>query len=314
MTPTITATFTPTQTPSYTPTPTATTSTTYTPTATPTATATATATYTSTLAPTRTLTPTPTPASTASATEVPTSLPISTDTPESAATEEATATATATPIAIPSATSQACGTAFSDVEAGSPFYGYIQCLRCRQVASGYGEGNFYPSSPISRGQIAKLVATAAGFAEDPGPQIYQDVPPGHTYYRHINRLTRRGIVAGYPCPQRPAGDCEPENPTIFRPHVPATRGQLAKIVSNAEGFNEPPSGQFYADVPPGSRFYEWITRLTSRGVMSGYPCGTQAAEPCDSQNRPYFRPEVAVTRGQAAKIVANTFFPACVPR
>jgi hypothetical protein len=28
-------------------------------------------------------------------------------------------------------------------------------------------------------------------------------------------------------------------------------------------------------------------------------------------NRPYFRPNADVTRGQAAKIVANTFFPGC---
>jgi hypothetical protein len=29
------------------------------------------------------------------------------------------------------------------------------------------------------------------------------------------------------------------------------------------------------------------------------------------QNRPYFRPNNDVTRGQAAKIISNTFFPNC---
>jgi hypothetical protein len=203
---------------------------------------------------------------------------------------------------------------FGDVAAGSPFYAYIQCLSCRRVASGYEDGNFHAASPISRGQIAKLVSTAAGFSEDPGEQIYDDVPPGHTYYAYINRLTMRGIVAGYPCPQRPGSDCAPENAAIFRPYAAATRGQLSKIVSNAAGFNEPASGQFYADVPPDSRFYEWIARLTMRGVMSGYPCGTRDEEPCDDQSRPYFRPDAQVTRGQAAKITANTFFPDCNSR
>nr|MDQ5866860.1 S-layer homology domain-containing protein [Chloroflexota bacterium] len=63
----------------------------------------------------------------------------------------------------------------------------------------------------------------------------------------------------------------------------------------------------------GSQFYEWIMRLTNRGVMSGYPCGGPG-EPCDGQNRPYFRWNAQVTRGQASKIVANTFFPNCEER
>ena len=36
-------------------------------------------------------------------------------------------------------------------------------------------------------------------------------------------------------------------------------------------------------------------------------------EPCvHPQDRPYFRPNNNATRGQTSKIVANTFFPACV--
>jgi hypothetical protein len=56
-------------------------------------------------------------------------------------------------------------------------------------------------------------------------------------------------------------------------------------------------------------FYIWIMRLTGQGVMGGYECGGEG-EPCDDENRPYFRPYNNVTRGQASKIVANTFSPA----
>ncbi|HEX9987406.1 MAG TPA: S-layer homology domain-containing protein, partial [Chloroflexia bacterium] len=56
----------------------------------------------------------------------------------------------------------------------------------------------------------------------------------------------------------------------------------------------------------------WIERLTSRGVMSGYPCGTMPSEPCGTSGKPYFRPNNNATRGQTSKIVANTFFPGCV--
>lgn len=154
-----------------------------------------------------------------------------------------------------------------------------------------------------------MVANAAGFTEDPGPQIYEDVPAGHTFYPFINRLTLRGIMGGYTCP---AGPCAPGSLRYFRPEQNATRGQVAKIVSNAAGFNDNPTGQFYADVTPTNTFYLWVMRLTSRSVMGGYQCGG-AGEPCDGSDRPYFRPFGDVTRGQTAKIVSNTFFPGCVP-
>jgi hypothetical protein len=204
------------------------------------------------------------------------------------------------------------------VQPGSTFYDYVRCLACHGVVSGYSDGTYRPNDPISRGQIAKIVSNAAGFDEDPGEQIYSDVPPGSTFYDFINRLTNRGIVGGYPCPQRPGGgdECTPANPGLFRPNAFATRGQLSKIVSNAAGFSEAVRGQYFADVPPtgeGSQFYEWIMRLANRNVISGYQCGTTDSRsgPCDEHYSPYFRPGNAVTRGQAAKIVANTFFRNC---
>ena len=227
-----------------------------------------------------------------------------------------TATGTATSVAT------ACTIHYTDEPPTATYYSYVQCLSCKGVVSGYPDGTFKEKDPITRGQLAKMVSQAAGFTEDPGSQIYSDVPPGSTYYDYINRLSRRGLVSGYPCPQRPgearAGDapCTPENPQLFRPNYNSTRGQLVKIVSNAAGYDEDVSGQFYADVPEtgdGSQFYVWIMRLTNRGVMAGYACGTSdpRSGPCDEQNRPYFRPSNEVTRGQASKIVANTFFPNC---
>ncbi|MDQ3928358.1 MAG: S-layer homology domain-containing protein, partial [Chloroflexota bacterium] len=248
----------------------------------------------------------------------------STNTAAASATNTTAASATNTVAAsstVAGATSTAVATAtvctinFPDNNPGDPFYSYIRCLACRGVVTGFPDGRFHADWNITRGQISKIVSNAAGFNEDPGSQIYADVPPGSPYYAYINRLTNRGIMSGYPCPERPAGGCSPDDPAIFLPNANATRGQLAKIVSNAAGYNEAVSGQYYADVPPagqGSQFYEWIMRLTNRGVMSGYACGGPG-ESCDAQNRPYFRWSAAVTRGQTAKIVANTFFPNCVP-
>ena len=119
------------------------------------------------------------------------------------------------------------------------------------------------------------------------------------------------MVNGYPCGG--AGEpCGPNNLPYFRPNSNVTRGQLSKIDANAAGLTQTPGAQQYEDVLPGSTFYDYIWRLTDLGVMNGYPCGG-IGEPCGPNNLPYFRPGANATRGQASKIVSNTFFPTCQP-
>ncbi len=118
-------------------------------------------------------------------------------------------------------------------------------------------------------------------------------------------------MSGYSC----GGTGEPctSGMPYFRPFANASRGQTAKIVANAAGFTDIPNGQTFQDVPPTHTFYVEMQRLASRNVMGGYECGGPG-EPCVApENRPYFRPGNDVTRGQSAKIVANTFFPTCNP-
>jgi hypothetical protein len=223
-------------------------------------------------------------------------------------TSTPTRTRTSTP--VPTSTSTACAITFSDVPTVDAFYPYIRCLVCRGIISGYADGTFRPGNNITRGQIAKMVSNAANINDDPGPQVFEDVDPANPFYLWVNRLSNRGYMSGYPC----GGEGEPCNPPLdrpyFRPFANATRGQLSKIVSNTAEVEGAPTGQFYADVAENHPFYLWVMRLTNLGVMSGYQCGGEG-EPCDDQQRPYFRPFNDVTRGQASKIVANTFFPGC---
>jgi S-layer homology domain len=222
-----------------------------------------------------------------------------------------------------------CEVQFADVPPGSTFYAAVKCLACRNVVSGYPCGTspsepcdgsnspyYRPGYSITRGQISKIVAEAAGFEEDPGAQVFEDVPPGSPFYTWVNRLAQRGIVSGYGCggPDEMRLDpCVGQFPRpYFRPGEPATRGQLAKIVANAAYLVDPvpDDTRTYADVWPGEDFYVYVERLSARHVMGGYPCGF-GGEPCDNARRPYFRPGWEVSRGQAAKIVSNTFMPAC---
>ena len=262
--------------------------------------------------PTRTTTPTNTPVIPPTLTSFPSTAtlttPLATNT-ASAATNTSIATTSTSTALPPPPTPTTCPLTFTDVPSNHTFYSDIRCLACRGVLGGYLDGTFKPQNNITRGQIAKVVSNAALFNDPVSGQTYQDVPPSQTFYEWIERLSTRGVMGGYPCGGT-GEPCMPGNRPYFRPGQDATRGQLSKIVANAAQISDPVSGQFYTDVGTTNPFYTEIMRLTGRGVMSGYACGG-TGEPCDAQNRPYFRWGANVTRGQASKIVANTFYPGC---
>ena len=282
-------------------------------------------------------TPTPTPPTTAVPTSTSTSTaipPTSTRTPTvvHTATPQPTEThaATLTP-GTPTTTPTACLLQFTDVPVTNTFYPFVRCLACKGIISGYpcgGTGEpcnanddpyFRPNNPVTRGQIAKIVSLSAGQQTNIPPtwQAYEDVVYGSPFWLYIERLSGIGYINGYPCGS-PGEPCVPPgNRPYFRPNAGATRGQIVKIASNSARFSDniPPEQQTFTDVVSGiGEFWIYIERLLLHrpGAIQGYPCGGPG-EPCDAQNRPYFRPNNGVTRGQASKIAANTFLPGCDP-
>jgi hypothetical protein len=213
-----------------------------------------------------------------------------------------------------------CPEDFTDVPPGSTFYSYVRCMACQGIINGYSSGCetgnpcFRPNSNVTRGQLAKIVANAAGFTEPSGAQQFEDVPLGSTFFDFIWRLYTRGVVNGYSCGGLSEPCVPPDNRPYFRPSNESSRGQISKIIAIAANLPMPPPGQTFEDVPPGSTFGEYIEALAATGAINGYPCGG-AGEPCvPPENRPYFRPSSKATRGQTSKIVTNAFFPDCMPQ
>jgi hypothetical protein len=214
-------------------------------------------------------------------------------------------------IAAPAPSPTDCPMNFSDVPVGSTFYTYIHCIYCQGIINGYPDGTFRPNANVTRGQLSKIVIQSAGLGNgNPGSQLFQDVQPGSTFYTDVNLLAEFGYINGYPC-GGPGEPCSPEMYRYFRPNSPATRAQIAKIVSQAAGWSDNPGSQMFTDVPPSNSFYAYIQRLALHNAISGYPCGG-TGEPCDSQHRPYFRPDNLTTRGQLSKIDVYAFFPSCI--
>jgi kumamolisin len=208
----------------------------------------------------------------------------------------------------PAASPTAC-TGFSDVPPGSTFYSYISCLSGLGIINGYSDCTFRPGNNVTRGQAAKIIANAANYTDNipSSRQTFNDVPPSSTFWLYVERVALHGAISGYPC----GGSGEPCPGTYFRPGNNLTRGQLAKIDSNAAGYSDniPSSQQTFRDVSHSNAFWVYVERVYLHGVISGYACGG-SGEPCPGI---YYRPGSNVTRGQTSKIVANTFYPNCQP-
>lgn len=321
-----TATATSTDTSTATSTATETSTATSTATSTPTSPATSTATSTATATGTHTSTATATSTGTSTGTATRTNTVVAISTSTSTATAGAhTATTTSTSTSNPSAT--ACTLKFADVPPvgeGSTFYGFVRCLACRQIVSGYPCGApgepcnddddpyYRPGANVTRGQLSKIIANSAGLSATPalGQQQFADVAPGSPFYEFVERLAQTGAIAGYPCGGPGVTEpCDGEGRPYFRPNNPATRGQISKIVSIAAEFEEeiPANRQTFTDADQDSPFWLYIERLSSRGVISGYG----DAGRCPETGAPCFRYNDNTTRGQMAKIAANAFFPNC---
>ena len=251
---------------------------------------------------------------TATATSVP---PTDTETPVPVVTETETpvpgATNTATPVppsatetpGPPTATETPCPLPFTDVHPADYFYVPVQYLYCHGVISGYADHTFRPYNSTTRSQMVKIVVLGFGLPTYTPPAsgyTFADVHPDFPFYAVIETAAHDNVVSGYDC-GGPGEPCDAQNRPYFRPYNNVTRGQLSKIDVVAAGWDilNPPDPSF-TDVLPNTAFYEFVETAYCHGIISGYDCGGPG-EPCDPQNRPYFRQYNDATRGQISKIV-----------
>ncbi|HEX6609120.1 MAG TPA: S-layer homology domain-containing protein, partial [Chloroflexia bacterium] len=127
------------------------------------------------------------------------------------------------------------GQTFTDVDAANPFYVYIERLYQHGFISGYDTAANCPTGtpcfrwelPVTRGQLAKIDANAAGYNETPTGQTFRDVPAANPFYVFIERLSLHGVISGYDC----GGPGEPCPGLYYRPFNNITRGQVSKVAS-----------------------------------------------------------------------------------
>lgn len=98
----------------------------------------------------------------------------------------------------------------------------IQLLNEQGIMQGYGDSTYQPRKPITREEVAALLARALNLqVTDSLPSGPPDLSPSSWSYPSVSRVVYLGIMG------------EPSEP--FRPHDPVTREELVSIFAEATG-------------------------------------------------------------------------------
>jgi len=159
------------------------------------------------------------------------------------------------------------------------------CLHEAGIVAGTGEATYAPQGVLTREQMAVILMSAyevatGGHASAPAAHPFVDVDGSYAATR-IAQLAGLGITAG----------C---TPTLFCPHAPVTRGEMAvfmiRLYEAVAGESPVPAAPTFTDI--SGHFAEAeVNQLVGLGVTAGNGEAT-------------YGPDVATTREQMAVFVA----------
>ena len=110
---------------------------------------------------------------------------------------------------------------FSDVSPSHPFFREIDWLVQEDITTGYADGRFRPSAPVTRQAIAAFFfRLAEAEADAPASPTFTDVPAGHPFFDEVEWLRATGMTTGY-------------SDGTFRPGSTMTRQAMAAFLYRA---------------------------------------------------------------------------------
>ena len=113
---------------------------------------------------------------------------------------------------------------FTDVPFGAPFYAEIEWLVFNGVTTGYPDGSFHPSEPVSRQAMAAFLYRFAGEPAftPPATASFTDVPVSSPFFLEVEWLASTGIATGY-------------SDGSFQPSAPVSRQAMAAFLYRFAG-------------------------------------------------------------------------------
>lgn len=104
---------------------------------------------------------------------------------------------------------------YTDVNAGDWFNNAISTLSNAGIVTGYNDGTFRPNQPITRGEMAKIIANFANLSK--GGKTFSDLS-GHWSKTYVELAAGNGWIAGYP-------------DGSFRPDQKITRAETVTMIN-----------------------------------------------------------------------------------
>jgi hypothetical protein len=180
---------------------------------------------------------------------------------------------------------------FPDVPTTHPFFHYVETIYQLGITGGCAGGNYCPTNPVTRAQMAVFLLKALEGSDYVPPACnvatFTDVPCSNSFAPWIYELAARNITGG----------CGGTN---YCPDSTVTRKQMAPFLLktlNGSGYVPPAcTPGLFGDVACPSTFANWIERIYALGITGG--CQASPLLYCpDSPN----------TRGQMAVFLVKTF-------
>jgi len=177
---------------------------------------------------------------------------------------------------------------FDDAPPGSFAFSFIEALARAGITAGCGNGNYCPSAPVTRAQMAVFLErgmNGSGYSPPAASgTVFLDVGATDFAANFIEQLFIDGITAG----------CGNDN---YCPNDTVTRDQMAVFLLRAKyssAYSPPPAVGVFGDVPTDHWAAAWIEQLAAEGITAG--CG--GGDYC---------PGNEVTRDQMAVFLVRTF-------
>jgi hypothetical protein len=184
---------------------------------------------------------------------------------------------------------------FPDMQRGNwAFDDVVACVDAG-IVSGYPDGTYKPTNPVTRDQLAVYVSRAlaggdANVPTGPATAAFSDVPADYWAFRYIEYAFSQKVVEGY-------------SDGTYKPAIAVDRAQMAVFVARAIATPSdrpdlvsytPLATATFPDVPTSHWAYKFVEACKATEVVQGYPDGT-------------YKPDEVVTRDQMAVYVQRAF-------
>jgi streptogramin lyase len=165
----------------------------------------------------------------------------------------------------------------TDVTAAHPFFADICWMVLEGISTGYEDGSFRPSAPVTRQAMSAFMYRLADQPtfSPPAEPSFADVGLSHPFFAEIEWLASTGVSTGYPGSPLPT----------YQPSAAVSRQAMSAFLYRLAGSPTvgvtPPT---FTDVGPSHPFFDEIQWMAAKDVSTGYQPG------------PTYRPDLPVSR------------------